>query len=133
VRSLVALLFFAAACATAEPPQQDAPIHLAGTSWQRVDDEIANPHGATMAFTERGASGYTGCNRWFTSVTQDGEALRFGDIGMTRVACQTGMQAATERNLIEALNATRYAHYDEDALVLLDERQQQVARFHRAD
>lgn len=129
MRALLCALLLAA-CATAAPAP---PIHLAGTSWMRVDDENANPHGATMAFTERGASGHTGCNRWFTSVTQDGEVLRFGNIGTTRMACQTQMQADTERNLLQALRATRYAHYDQDALVLLDQEQQHLATFHRAN
>ena len=118
------------ACATAAPaPAAPQSNHLAGTSWLRVDDLDANPHGATMAFTENGASGETGCNRWFTSVSQDGEVLRFGNIGTTRRACLTGMQAATERNFLAALRATRYAHYDQDALVLLDSEQNVIARF----
>ncbi len=132
MRALLSLLFLAA-CTTA-PPAAEAPRnYLAGTSWLRVDDEEANPHGATMAFTENGASGYTGCNRWFTSVTHAGEGLDFGNIGTTRMACQTGMQAGTERRFLEVLEATRYAHYDQDALVLLDAQQHVIARFNRAE
>lgn len=128
MRALLAAVFLTA-CASVGPAQ--TPIHLAGTSWLRVDDEQANPHGATLVFEAARASGHTGCNRWFAAVTQDGEALRFGEIGTTRMACQTEMQAATERNLLAALRATRFAHYDPVALVLLDERQQPVATFHR--
>ena len=127
---LVSLLL--AACTTAPPPAS-GHNYLAGTSWFRVDDEEANPHGATMEFTEREASGYTGCNRWFTSVTHDGEALDFGDIGMTRIACQSEMQAGTERRFLIVLEATRYAHYDRDVLVLLDANQQMIARFNRVN
>lgn len=120
-----------AACATpapqAEPPA--ATSHLAGTSWRRVDDMNANPHGATIAFTAEGASGNTGCNRWFTSVTHSGEALRFGNIGTTRRACLSEVQAGTERSFLAVLRATRYAHYDQNALVLLDENQQVIAEF----
>lgn len=134
MRSLVAALLglVVTACATPEPAApapEAATSYLAGTSWRRVDDFNANPHGATMAFTAEGASGDTSCNRWFTSVTHQGEELRFGNIGLTRRACQTEMQAATERNFLAALRATRYAHYDQDALVLLDEQQQIIARF----
>lgn len=117
------------ACATPEPAAPATSSYLANTSWRRVDDLNANPHGATMAFTEEGASGDTSCNRWFTSVTHSGEELRFGNIGLTRRACQTEMQSATERSFLEALRATRYAHYDQDALVLLDAQQQVIARF----
>ena len=133
MRTLAALLLSVVmtACATPEPAAPDgaAASHLAGTSWRRVDDLDANPHGATMAFTAEGASGDTGCNRWFTSVAQSGETLRFGDIGLTRRACQTPMQAAAERSFLEVLNAARYAHYDQHALVLLDAQQQVIARF----
>jgi len=132
MRALLSSLLLLAACATAAPAPS-APIHLAGTSWLRVDDEEANPHGATMSFTERGASGHTGCNRWFTSVTQDGEALRFGNIGLTRMACQTQMQAGTERRMLEVLRAARFAHYDEDVLMLLDAQQRPIATFQRAN
>jgi heat shock protein HslJ len=90
----------------------------------------ANPHGATLDFEGDRASGYTGCNRWFATVTQNGEELRFGAVGMTRMACDgAGVQMATERNFIAALEATRYGHYDQDALVLLDQNQQVIARF----
>lgn len=126
MRGLLAALFLAA-CASAEPAQ--TAIHLAGTSWLRVDDEQANPHGATLAFEAERATGYTGCNRWFAAVTQDGEALRFGEIGMTRRACPTPMQEATERNFLQVLRDTRYAHYDQDALALLDGEQRVIAQF----
>lgn len=133
MRRLLGAVVLLAGCASTEPVAPPASIHLAGTSWIRVDDEQANPHGATMAFEAARASGYTGCNRWFASVTQDGEALRFGEIGMTRMACQTPMQEATERNFLHALRATRYGHYDQDALALLDENQNVIAMFNRAD
>lgn len=132
MRALLSLLFLAA-CTTTQPAPEAPRNYLAGTSWLRVDDEEANPHGATMAFTEDGASGHTGCNRWFTSVTHDGEALDFGHIGMTRMACQTEMQAGTERRFLSVLEATRYAHYDQDLLVLLDANQQIIARFNRSE
>jgi heat shock protein HslJ len=132
MRALFAL-FLLAACTTAGPAPEAPRNYLAGTSWLRVDDEEANPHGATMAFTADGASGHTGCNRWFTSVAHDGETLDFGDIGMTRMARQTGMQAGTERRFLEVLAATHYAHYDQDVLVLLDANQQVIARFNRSE
>jgi len=132
MRALAAALLALAlsACATAAPaPEQSATSYLAGTSWRRVDDMNANPHGATMAFTAEGASGDTGCNRWFSSVTHSGEELRFGNIGTTRRACLSEVQAGTERDFLAVLRATRYGHYDQDALVLLNERQEVIARF----
>ena len=113
------------------PPDADAPaIHLAGTEWRRVDDENANPHGATMSFSARGASGYTGCNRWFASGRRR-TARRCASAMSARRAwpASAGVQTATERSFLAVLAAARYAHYDRDALVLLDENQQQIARF----
>lgn len=120
-----------AACAQTSEPAPNAPAsYLTGTSWRRVDDTNANPHGATMAFTADRASGYTGCNDWFASVTHNGEALRFGGVGTTRRACDgAGVQIDTERSFLAVIEATRYAHYDQDALVLLDQNQQVIAEF----
>lgn len=100
--ALLALSLLAACVQTPASPPSEAPaaIHLSGTKWQRIDDENANPHGATLEFDGARASGYTGCNRWFASVTQNGEELRFGDVGTTRMACQAGVQAATERSFL---------------------------------
>lgn len=132
--TLLALMLLGACAQTPVSPQPETPaaIHLSGTKWVHVDDLDANPHGATLEFEGARASGYTGCNRWFASVTQDGETLRFGAIGTTRMACQADVPAATESNFLAAIEATRYAHYDRDALVLLDERQRVVATFDTA-
>jgi heat shock protein HslJ len=133
MRTIAAALFalMLTACVQTSGSAPDAPAsYLTGTSWRRVDDVNANPHGATMAFTADRASGYTGCNNWFASVTHDGEALRFGAVGMTRRACDgAGVQIDTERSFLAVIETTRYAHYDQDALVLLDENQQVIAEF----
>ena len=131
MRALVLALFTAAlaACATPAPSRAPHANHLSGTNWRRVDDTDANPHGATLAFEGTRASGYTGCNRWFADVTQDGEILRFGPVGMTRMACGAEVQQATERNFLSALERTRYGHYDQSTLMLLDEQQHVIAEF----
>jgi len=122
------MLALLAACASA-PPSEPLPATLAGTAWRRIDDENANPHGATLEFTERGASGYTGCNRWFSSIERQGEALDFGNIGTTRMACQADVQAATEQSFLAALNATRRVRVEGGELVLYDAAGAEAARF----
>jgi heat shock protein HslJ len=125
----VALLGLLGACVSTPPPNEPPSPTLTGTSWRRIDDENANPHGATLEFTERGASGYTGCNRWFSSVERDGAALDFGNIGTTRMACGADVQAATERSFLAALNATRQARVEGGELLLFDAADAEVARF----
>jgi heat shock protein HslJ len=62
-------------------------------------------------------------------VTRGGDALRFGNVGMTRMACQADVQAATERSFLAALRATRHVAGDNGALVFLDSDHNEVARF----
>ena len=50
-------------------------------------------------------TGFAGCNSYFGTYTLDGTALRFGPIGMTRMACAEGM--GLEQQLGAALEATR--------------------------
>lgn len=128
MRAIILGIALAGCAATSAPP---APHnYLAGTSWRRVDDENASPHNPTIAFEEARASGYSGCNRWFASIAHDGEVLTFGDVGSTRMACAEPAMAA-EQNFFAALEATRFAHYDDAVLVFLDAEQNQVARFER--
>lgn len=122
-------LFLALALAACVEAQHAAePIHLSGTRWIMEDAE-ASPHFPTIAFSDSRASGFDGCNQWFGSVEQNGERLVFGHIGTTRRACDAESAGAVERRFLVALNATRYGHYDQDTLVLLDDGQRQLGRF----
>jgi heat shock protein HslJ len=133
MRALLVALALLGACAAPAPSSTDPGqiiVHLSGTKWRRVDDTNANPHGATLDFDGNRASGYTGCNNWTATVTQNGEELRFSNVSATERACDgAGVQIDTERNFLAALEATRYAHYDQDALFLLDAQQHAVAEF----
>lgn len=126
-RLIAVALLGLAACTTFQAPP--APFALAGSSWQRIDDEDANPHGASLAFETTRASGYTGCNRWFAEVTHTDAELRFGPIGMTRMSCQADIRAVTERHFVSALERTRFYHLEGEELVLADENKALVARF----
>jgi heat shock protein HslJ len=127
--SIFAAFALVAACAAPAPPSGPDAIHLSGTHWRL---ETSGERPPTIDFEDHRAAGFAGCNRWFAAVTQNGEELRFGDVGATRMACPEP-QMTTERDFLAALAATRYGHYDRDALVLLDAEQQQVARFVRAN
>ena len=122
------ILVLALTAGATEAPAPAAPIHLSGTTWI-LEDADASPHLPTIAFEDARASGFAGCNSWFAEVTQDGEILRFGDVAATRRACQAESAAAVERRFLAMLNATRYGHYDQDVLALLDAEQHQIGRF----
>lgn len=132
MRSALFSLLLLGACAqtAADAPltQQGATHYLSGTKWLRMDDLDANPHGATLEFDGDRASGYTGCNRWTADVTEQGEVLRFGMVAVTEMA-YAPMQMATERNFLSVIDRARYAHFDQEALVLMDAQQNQIAQF----
>lgn len=103
---------------------------LTGATWRRVDDQNANPHGGTITFEDGRASGHSGCNRWFASVTRTGDRLSFGDAGLTRMACAEPQMAA-EQSFVAALSATRRYRFDGDDLVFTDDAGAVTARFVR--
>jgi heat shock protein HslJ len=133
MRSALFALLLLGACAQTSavdaPSDSTATIHLSGSKWVRIVDMNANPHGATMDFEGNRASGYTGCNRSTAHVTQNVEQLRFGMTAVTEMACGAEVQMATERSFLAVIQAARYGHYDRDALVLLDARQNVIAEF----
>lgn len=64
---------------------------LAGTSWQveaMGGTAIVAGSEPQISFTQDGQiNGTTGCNRFFGSYTQEGNALAFSGVGMTKMAC----------------------------------------------
>jgi len=88
-----------------------APV-IEGVEWKLVElngkpaGKGADGQPATLTLTAAGtrANGYAGCNRFFGSYTLTGSALRFGPLGMTRMAC-SGTEAL-ETDYVKALEAT---------------------------
>lgn len=75
------------------------PVPLAGTAWQAtgvlLDGGIvglALELMPTLTIDGMGASGSTGCNRWFAEVTSDGSSLAFGPAGGTEMWCEGAME-----------------------------------------
>jgi heat shock protein HslJ len=66
----------------------------------------ANGKPASLTLTAAGtrANGYAGCNTFFGSYTLTGSALKFGLLGMTRMACADA--GALESAYTKALEAT---------------------------
>ena len=136
---VVAVLVPALACQRPSHPEASAPAlrrGVAGADWELI--ELAGqpaPTGAggrraTIRFEpdEARAGGFSGCNRYGGSYTVDGDALRFGALAMTKMACDQGMEL--ERRLAGALEATVRYDVSGDRLTLYD-ASRPVARFAR--
>ena len=120
---------------TSEPSPSTPLAAVAGFEWALHElDGASAPVGnggrrATLVISDSmRVAGFAGCNRYFGNYTLTGAALRFGQIGMTRMACQEGM--TLEQQLARALEATRSYRLDGNELVLLGESGP-VARFLR--
>jgi len=121
----LAALAAAAACAT--PGGAPAAAPLENTYWRLVE------LGGTAAVPAEGAreahlrfdgdsarvAGSTGCNRLFGRYTRDGDGLRFGDAGTTRMACVDPRLAQQEQRLLAALSATTSHAVAGDTLTLV--------------
>lgn len=70
-------------------------------------------------------AGFAGCNRYFGTYTLEGRSIRFGPIGMTRMACAEGM--TLEPQLAAALEATRSYEFRTFDLVIDTDRVGQMS------
>ena len=106
----------AAMNATAATP---APIW--NTEWrlQAIGDQpvMANST-ATLGFYDTGKAGGNGsCNRFFGTVTVEGERMQFGPIGSTKMACLGGASAQESRYLDALRKAERYERQGDTLLI----------------
>lgn len=68
-----------------------------------VSDHRREPH-LRLAHEGTRVQGFGGCNRFFGGYELDGQNLRFGKMGMTRMACIDGMEQ--EQAFVNALHET---------------------------
>lgn len=113
-----ALTLALSACAV-QP--SSSPASLAGTEWRLEavggQPALAQPQ-ATLAFPEPGrVAGHASCNRFFGSVTIDGQQISFGQLGATRMAC-VGPADEQERRVLQALTAAHHYELQGDTLVI---------------
>ncbi len=73
-------------------------------------------------------SGNAGCNSYFGSAIVSGEAMTFGNLGTTKMACQEPAMSQESR-LLRALDGTRGYRVQDDALLLLDGAGTTLVRF----
>ena len=78
---------------------------------------------------ENRATGFGGCNQFFSSYELDGFSLTFGPPGATRMACPD-LETGLETSVLEALENTRKWKQADGELLLLD-GDEVLARFSR--
>jgi heat shock protein HslJ len=158
IASSVALLVLACGCAQVPPAPSgalkgtatykermalpagaSAGATLENTYWKlvRLGEQaitVANwsnePHLLLHPDTKR-MSGSGGCNRLAGGYQLDGEALSFGRMAGTLMACMEGME--TERSFHEMLPRVRKARVQGRELELLDAEERPLARFEARD
>jgi len=94
----------------------EAPASLDGTSWRLIDlggRPALEGVDATLVFLDGGRVGGNGsCNRFFSTVTIEGDTIRFSEIGSTKMACadEIGAQELSYFRALEA--AERFVRED---------------------
>jgi heat shock protein HslJ len=122
----LAVLLVAACHQGAGDTSNPAPAPaIEGVEWKLVElngkpaGKGADGQPATLTLTPAGtrANGYAGCNRFFGSYTLAGSALKFGLLGMTRMACPGS--DTLETSYTKALAATTSQRLTKGKLELL--------------
>jgi heat shock protein HslJ len=117
--AMLVTAFVVAGCAVTT---RVATTDLPGSTWELVamDGEAVAAAVPTLAFDEQGGvSGSTGCNTFSGEVAIDGNALTFGPLVTTRMACADPAANAQEEAFLSAMEGvSAYAVDDEGRLVL---------------
>lgn len=96
---------------------------LEGPTWLAEDIKgggVIDNAQSTLVFASGGrVTGSGGCNRLFASVNVAGDALSFGGVGTTRMACAPALMDQ-EQKFLGALAATRTFRFDGPYLRLYD-------------
>jgi heat shock protein HslJ len=135
-RGMLNVLACLALVALAACQSAPAPSKLAGSEWRPVDLDGLPIPGATeafVAFKEGGELlGNTGCNAMTGTYAEDGMALAFGPIGVTRMMCSSGVMLV-EIELLEALEHTGAALREGVNLTLMAADGRVLAKFVQND
>ncbi len=122
-------------------PKTPAPLaaktstSLEGTDWMLTDlagtPVIANSK-ASLSFLDAGrAAGNGSCNRFTDSVTISGDAIKFGPMASTRMACIDGGASAQEDQYLKILGTAKRFEEKDGELLIYSEGYYQPLRFSR--
>jgi heat shock protein HslJ len=110
-----------------------AAFNLSGSDWQLEDlGGVAADHGkATLSFPEPGKiAGNGSCNRFFASSEINGDAIKLGAMGSTRMACPEPVMAQ-ESKYLEALQAAERFEWKDPYLLIYCKGLDKPLRFTR--
>jgi heat shock protein HslJ len=114
-------------------PAAQAPP-FAGLPWvlsSGLDVEGWEQTAPSAVFKNGTLGGSTGCNRYTSPYTVDGEALKLGAIASTQMACPPPADQV-ERAYVDALKRVAEWRMDDAELVLLDDGDAELLRFREA-
>jgi len=125
MRVVLGALLLAAGCASAPPPAPTAAALnlLEGTAWQAEEIEgtgVLDRAPSTIVF-DAGLkiAGRAGCNRYFGTFEQSGDAVTIKPAGSTRMACPPDVMDQ-EGKFLSALEAVKTARREGGKLLFLD-------------
>ncbi len=99
---------------------------LEGSEWGLQETE------QFIAFKTNGeVTGNGGCNNFFGSYNQEGDALTFGPLASTKMLCQGKMEAETR--FMNAVQKSRRFEATHLEMSIIDEKGDTVLRLHRRD
>lgn len=118
-------VFGLTSCQAASQNMEVAQMDLAGSEWGTSVERQFVQFGADGKITGNG-----GCNRFFGTYTQDGNMLKVGPLGSTKMACANLRQ---EQAFFEILNTARTIEATHTVLVLKGENNTPLLTLQRRD
>jgi copper homeostasis protein (lipoprotein) len=136
---VMACILTTAGCTT--PASDDvadaAAVPLTGTIWRltqiggQLVDNPAGDRAANIQLQSENArvTGFAGCNRMFGGYSLNGEMLKFGQVGATKMACLEEGRMQLESRFFETLSQVARWKITDSTLELLDDGGQTLATF----
>lgn len=118
----IVLIVVLMACSTKKAITQ-TPV-LADSEWtlQSIKGEqitgLKKPITLKITTADKRATGYAGCNQFFSSYTVDGKSITFSSPGRTKMFCKDTMD--TEEKFLEMLGRVTTYKLQENKLLLLE-------------
>jgi len=118
---LAAATLLSAAASTAQGATGEAD--LLGTAWLAEDIDgrgVVDRARSTMEFAKFGqVAGLAACNRYFGSVSLDGNTIAFGNLASTRKMCSKSLMGQEQRFMAALSKASRLELTHEGQILLI--------------